>query len=88
VKREEKETRGDEEHLIDFLDAIRNDTPLQLNAEIETGYKSTLLCLLGNIAHRTGRTLNCDPATGHILNDEEARGYWAREYEPGWEPKV
>jgi len=77
---------GDAPHLADFLDAIRNET--QPAAEIETGYKSTLLCLLGSIAHRTGHTLNCDPETGHIIDDPQAATLWSREYEPGWEPKV
>ena len=80
--------QGLREHAQNFIDAIRNNEPLNLNAEIEIGHKSTLLCHVGNIAHRTGRTLNCDPANGHILNDEEAMTLWTREYEPGWEPKV
>jgi len=79
---------GDDEHVVNLLDAIRNDQPLALNAEIAEGHKSTLLCHLGNIAHRTGRTLNCDAANGHILGDEEAAGLWRRQYEPGWEPVV
>jgi predicted dehydrogenase len=88
IKNQKDAPRGDVEHMVNLLDAIRNDTPLELNSEIEKGHKSTLLCHLGNIAHRTGRTLNCNPANGHILDDDEAMGLWAREYEPGWEPKV
>jgi len=81
-------TRGDTEHIVNFLSAIRDDQPLSLNAEIEGGHKSTLLCHLGNIAHRTGRTITCDTSNGHILDDSEAMALWQREYEPGWEPKV
>ncbi len=77
---------GDAGHVANFLDGIRTGTPP--SAEIETGYKSTLLCLLGSIAHRTGRTLNCDPKTGRILNDPQAEALWGRQYEPGWQPKV
>ena len=73
-------------HLVNFLDAIRKGT--KLNQEIESGHKSTLLVQLGNIALRSGRTLNINPKNGHIMNDEEAMKYWSREYEPGWEPKV
>ena len=79
---------GEPQHVANILEAIRNDQPLALNAEIAEGQKSTLLCHLGNIAHRTGRTLNCDPQNGHILGDDEAMQLWRREYEPGWEPKV
>jgi len=81
-------SRGDVEHMVNLVDAIRNNQPLNLNAEIAEGHKSTLLCHLGNIAHRTGRTLDCDPANGHVLNDPEAMALWARDYEAGWEPKV
>ncbi len=73
-------------HLADFLDSIRADR--RPHADIEEGHKSTLLCHLGNIAHRTGRELTIDPKNGHILNDPEAQSLWRREYRPGWEPKV
>jgi len=79
---------GDDEHIVNLLDAIRNDQPLALNAEIAAGHKSTLLCHLGNIAHRVGRTLKIDPQNGHILDDVEATKFWRREYENGWEPVV
>ena len=79
---------GDIEHIVNLLDAIRNDKPLSLNAEIAEGHKSTLLCHLGNIAQRTGRTLTCDASNGHIVGDEEAMKLWRRDYEPGWEPVV
>jgi predicted dehydrogenase len=77
---------GDAPHLADFLDAIR--TGRRPNADIEEGHKSTLLCHLGNIAHRAGRTLECDPANGRIRNDPGAEALWQREYRPGWEPVV
>src|SRR5262249_45199207 len=73
-------------HIANFIDAVRDRA--KLNSEIEEGHKSTLLCHLGNIAHRTGRALRCDPKTGHILDDKQALSYWSREYEKGWEPKV
>jgi predicted dehydrogenase len=77
---------GHDPHLNNFLACIRTgDRPA---ADIEDGHKSTLLCLLGNIAYRTGHTLNCDPASGHIQNDPAAEALWTREYRAGWEPKV
>jgi predicted dehydrogenase len=77
---------GEREHLANFVDSIRSGTPL--NSEILEGHKSTLMCHLGNIAHRMGRSLACDSKDGRILNDEEAMQLWTREYETGWEPKV
>jgi hypothetical protein len=77
---------GDGEHLANFLDCVRSGK--HPNAEIEIGYKSALLCHLGNIAHRVGRVLQIDPSNGHIKNDTEAQNLWRRDYRPGWEPKV
>ncbi len=76
------------DHIQNFLTAIREGKPLSCNAEIETGHKSTLLCHLGNIAHRTGRALTCRSEDGHILGDSKAMEYWKRDYEPGWEPTL
>ncbi len=75
-------------HIENFIDAVRNNDPTRLHSEIEEGHKSTLLCHLGNIAHRTGDSLKCDPANGHVLQNDTAMKLWQREYEPGWEPKV
>lgn len=73
-------------HIENFLATIRGDaTP---NAPVDDGARSVLLCHLGNIAQRTGRTLDCDPRNGHIVGDPEAMTLWGRDYEPGWEPKV
>jgi predicted dehydrogenase len=76
----------DTAHMANFVDAIR--TGAKQNAPINEGYKSNLLCHLGNIAQETGRALNTDPNDGHILNDPEAMGYWNRSYEPGWAPTL
>jgi predicted dehydrogenase len=74
------------EHTGNLLDAIR--TGAKLNSEIKEGHKSTLLCHLGNIAYRTGRSLHVDPKNGHIVGDDDAMKLWKRQYESGWEPKI
>lgn len=73
-------------HFENFAEAIRGNR--KIISPIEEGHKSVLLCHLANIAQRTGRTLHCNPANGHILNDADAMKLWKREYEKGWEPKV
>ena len=73
-------------HIQNFFSGIKNGTALA--ADIHGGHQSTLLCQLGNIAQRTGRTLKIDPKNGHILNDKGAMKLWTREYQKGWEPKV
>ncbi|HVW39198.1 MAG TPA: Gfo/Idh/MocA family oxidoreductase [Pirellulales bacterium] len=73
-------------HIANFLASIR--TGEQLNAEIEEGVKSTAMCHLGNIAYRTGRTVNFDASAKKIVGDEEQTALWSREYRKGWEPQV
>jgi predicted dehydrogenase len=80
---------GRTEHVQNFVDAVRSDDPEMLNQEIESAHKSTMLSHLGNIAHRTGRTIGVAPSTGHIVDDTLAKSeFWGREYEHSWEPKV
>ena len=73
-------------HIQNFFEGIRKGT--RLASDIVGGHQSTLLMQLGNIALRSGRTLNIDPKNGHIVNDKESMKYWNREYQPGWEPKL
>jgi len=73
-------------HLQNFFSAIKSGEPLA--SDIHGGHRSTLLCQLGNIAQRTGKTLNIDPSNGHIKNDPAAMKLWTRDYQKGWEPKV
>lgn len=77
---------GDADHIGDFLQSIREEA--RPNSDIEGAHQSTLLCHLGNIAFRVGRTLRCDPTNGHILEDEGATALWSREYADGWRPRV
>ena len=73
-------------HIANFLDAIQKDTPQAVT--VEDGHKCTLLMQLANISLRTGRTLDINPANGHIIKDKDAQKYWSRKYEKGWEPRV
>ncbi|HVZ25480.1 MAG TPA: Gfo/Idh/MocA family oxidoreductase [Sediminibacterium sp.] len=73
-------------HVANFLESVRLSK--RPNADVETGYHSTLWVQLGNIAQRTGHVLSIDQQNGHILNDAKGMSLWGREYEKGWEPKV
>lgn len=73
---------ADAPHLQNFLDCIK--TGARPTADVEEGAKSAILCHLGNIAYRTGRTVNLDPQTHRIVGDPEAQALWGREYRPGW----
>jgi len=77
---------GEQGHIENFLECIKTgNTP---NSEIAIGQASTLLCHLGNISYRTGRTLHIDPETKKIIGDTDAEKLWKREYREGWEPQV
>jgi hypothetical protein len=76
---------GNQVHLQNFIDAIREAKPL--NAEIEEGHKSTLLCHLGNIAYRTNKLVNFEPETRRPTG-RTAWALWSRDYRRGWEPRV
>ncbi len=83
---EVKGPAGDADHLANFLQCVRSGE--KPNSDIEGAHKSTLLCHLANISHRTQTMLETDPANGHILNNEPAQAMWGREYNPAFEPKV
>ncbi|PWJ53374.1 secreted protein [Dyadobacter jejuensis] len=73
-------------HFQNFFDAIKKGSAL--NSDILGGHQSTLLAQLGNIAQRTGGTLDVDSRNGHILNNKAAQKLWGRAYEKGWEPTL
>jgi predicted dehydrogenase len=74
--------QGRNEHARNFIDCVRSrKIP---NAEIETGFISSLHAHLGNIVARTGRTLRLDPAADTIPGDAEATNLMGREYRKHW----
>ena len=77
---------GNAGHVVNFLECAR--TGARPVADIDTGYKSTLVCHLGNMAYRTGTTIDLDPRTHRIKDNKKADALWRREYRKGWEPKV
>ncbi|MEK7403647.1 MAG: Gfo/Idh/MocA family oxidoreductase [Acidobacteriota bacterium] len=49
-------------------------------------YSGTMMeqMLLGLVAHRAGKRLEYDPATGRVTNAPEANDYLKRQYRPNW----
>ena len=86
INRSNPSPGGDVLHVLNFFDGIKNGA--RLHADILGGHQSTLLVQLGNIALRSGNTLDLDPTNGHIKDDPDALNYWSREYQPGWEPEI
>ena len=74
---------NDKAHFSNFIDALRDDVPL--NAPVADGVRSVHLCHLGNIAWRTTGAVDVDPATGALRGAGRAqRKLWSREYRRGW----
>jgi len=76
----------DKAHFANFINSI--DKGEKLFSPYPEIAKSVLLCHLGNISYRVGRSLNTDAKTGYILNDSDAMKLWKRDYEKGWEPTL
>jgi predicted dehydrogenase len=73
-------------HTANFVESIRGKE--KLNAPVDEGQKSILLCQLGNISLRTGQTLYINQDTGYVMDNMDAERLWRRDYEPGWEPRI
>ena len=63
-----------------FIECLR--TRSKPNADIETGYLSTALCHLGNIAYRLRRSLKFDPSSQRFPDDAEANALLGRTWRP------
>jgi predicted dehydrogenase len=73
-------------HTANFLENIRGTATYQSSPASE-GHTSTMLCHLGNIAYRTGETVQCDSANGKVKGDK-ANALWGREFQSGWDLKA
>jgi len=70
-------------HMIDFLNAIKNNTkPV---ADIENGHISTASCILANLSMDLKRPLTYDPQSRTVINDPEATALLQRDYRGQWE---
>lgn len=70
------------DHMIDFLEAILNNTrPI---ADIEQGHISSASCILANLSMDLGRALVYDPKTRTVLDDAEATALLTLTYRSPW----
>ncbi len=73
---------GDENHFLNFIEAMRSRRVEELNCDIEQGHRSTVLAHMANISYRLDRTLTFDPTTETFVGAcaDQANGYLKREY--------
>jgi predicted dehydrogenase len=72
----------DESHIGNFLDCLR--TRKRPNADVEEGHRTAVMCHLGNISMRLGRSLKWDPLKEEITGDAEANRWLMQPYRAHW----
>jgi len=69
-------------HVRDFLDCVKSRK--RPNADVEEGHRSAVMCHLGNISTRLGRSLKWDAAKQQVAVDAEANQMLSRPYRAPW----
>jgi predicted dehydrogenase len=67
-------------HFGNFIDGLRSQNRFDLNCDIETGFMSTALPLIANIAMKVGTTLRFDDEFEKFIGNEEANMQLTRNY--------
>ncbi len=70
-------------HVRNFLDCVK--TRERPNADVEIGHRTAVMCHLGNIATRLGRSLEWDPKNEQVVGDAEANRWVTRTYRKPWQ---
>ena len=82
----EKHVYKSEDHLKDFLNAMRTrNKPI---CDVETGHRTASVCNIGNIAYQLKRGLQWDPAKEIFKNDDEANALLGRPMLNEWGIKI
>ena len=75
----------DRDHKQEWVEAIRAGKPAHALSNFEYAARLTESMLLGNVAVRSGETIDYDPATGRITNSSTASQYLKPCFRKGWE---
>src|SRR5205814_9438602 len=72
----------DTAHARNFLDCVKSrELPA---ADIAEGHRSAVMCHLGNISTRLGRSLKWDAEKEQVIGDPEANTMLSRPYRGPW----
>ncbi len=69
-------------HARSFLDCVKSRQ--RPSADVEEGHRSAVMCHLGNISTRLGRSLKWDAAAERVVGDHEANQMLERPYRAPW----
>ncbi len=70
-------------HHQQWINACKTGSPTGSPFSYAAPFTETVL--LGNVAYRTGQTIEFDPSTGKVTNLETANQYLGKAYRKGWE---
>jgi predicted dehydrogenase len=70
-------------HAANFVECVRSRKPP--NADIEIGHRSTSMCLLGNIAYKTGKKLHWDAQKEDFAGAPDASALLTRTLRKPWD---
>jgi predicted dehydrogenase len=80
--REVKGGNLDEQHVRNFLDCVKSRQ--RPNADADDGHLSAVMCHLGNLSTRLGRSLAWDAANERVIGDAEANALLTKAYRAPW----
>ncbi len=72
----------DGQHARNFLDCVKSRQ--RPNADVEEGHRTAVMCHLGNISTRLGRSIKWDAAKEQAVGDAEANKMLSRPYRGAW----
>ena len=79
------QARGDDlnqAHAQNFLECVKSRR--RPNADVEEGHRTAVMCHLGNISMRLGRSIRWDGAAEQAIGDAEANHLLVRPYRAPW----
>jgi predicted dehydrogenase len=89
IVRHKSEDNGTQLHWVNFIDAIRNNTPGSLNCSIEEGAHIATIAQMGNIAYRSGQKVSWDSQKNMFTDPAINKAYFMKTYHNGYTlPKV
>ena len=68
--------------MRNFLDCVKSRQ--RPNADVEEGHLSAVMCHLGNLSTRLGRSLTWDAAQERVVGDDEANALLTKAYRKPW----
>lgn len=79
---EEPKSEMEVAHIRNFLECVKSRK--RPAADVEEGHLSAVMCHMGNIATRLGRTLKWDAAREEFIGDKEANALLSKPYRTPW----